>query len=100
MYVTAYARKKKNKTEKYIPVRIEIIPVSDEQKQCSCGKCKQVIRYETKQMIHHQKAVNEVIEQRREVVACVAGCDGEIITAPAPPHILPKVKATEEFLSF
>ena len=100
VHVIAYARKKKNKAEKYIPVRIEIIPVPDEQKQCSCGKCKRVIRYETKQMIHHQKAVNEVVEQRREVVACVDGCDGEIITAPAPLHILPKVKATEEFLSF
>lgn len=67
--IGAHARKKKNKSTKDIPVRIEIIPVPDEQKQCSCGKCKQVIRYETKQLIHHQKAVNEVIEQRREVVA-------------------------------
>lgn len=98
--VASYLRKKKNKAEKDIPVRIEVIPVSDEQKECACGKCKQVIRYETKRMVHHQKAVNEVIEQRREVVACMDGCDGEIITAPAPLHILPKVKATEEFLSF
>lgn len=98
--VTAHARKKKNKSEKNIPVRIEVIPVADEQKQCACGKCKQVIRYETKRMVHHQKAVNEVIEQRREVVACMDGCDGEIVTAPAPLHVLPKVKATEEFLSF
>lgn len=98
--VTAYVRKKKNKKEKDLPVRIEIIPVADEQKQCACGKCKQVIRYETKHMIHHQKAIHEIIEQRREVVACADGCDGEIITAPAPLHILPKVKATEEFLAF
>jgi transposase len=98
--VAAHARKKKNKPEKEIPTRIEIIPVSDEKKQCSCGKCKQVIRYETKQLIHHQKAVHEVIEQRREVVACVDGCNGEMVTAPAPLHVLPKVKATEEFLAF
>src|SRR6185437_15973017 len=45
--VPAHIRKKKNKKEKDLPVRIEIIPVPDEQKQCSCGKCKQVIRYET-----------------------------------------------------
>ncbi len=34
------------------------------------------------------------------MVACPKGCDGAIITAPSPPHILLKVKATEEFLSF
>ncbi len=98
--VAAPIRKKKNKSEKNIPVRVEIISVPDEQKQCSCGKCKQLIRYETKRLMHHQPAVYEIIEQRREVVACKDGCDGEIITAPAPIHILPKVKATEEFLSF
>lgn len=98
--VAAYARKKKQKSKKDIPVRVEIIAVSDEQKQCPCGKCKKVIRYEIKQMIHRQQAVYEIIEQRREVVACVDGCEGEIVTAPAPLHVLPKVKATEEFLSF
>lgn len=98
--VVTHARKKRNKSDKEIPVRIEVIPVTDELKQCACGKCKQVIRYETKRMVHHQKAVNEVVEQRREVVACVDGCDGQIVTAPAPLHVLPKVKATEAFLSF
>ena len=98
--ISAHVRKKKQKNEKNIPVRIEIIPVSDNEKQCNCGACKVVIRYETKKMIHHQPAVFEIIEQRREVVACPKGCDGEIITAPAPLHILPKIKATEEFLSF
>ncbi|MDR3550713.1 MAG: IS66 family transposase [Candidatus Babeliales bacterium] len=96
----APTHKRKSKTEKELPIRIEIIPVSDEQKQCSCGKCKKVIRYETKKMVHHQQEVHEIIEQRREVVACVDGCDGEIITAPAPLLVLPKIKATEEFLSF
>jgi transposase len=33
-------------------------------------------------------------------VACVDGSDGQILTAPVPMHILPKVKATKEFLSF
>jgi transposase len=98
--VSSHVRKKRNKAKKNIPVRIEIIPIADEQKQCACGKCKKVIRYETKRMMHHQQAVYEIIEQRREVVACVDGCDGEIITAPAPLHVLPKVKATEEFLAF
>jgi len=100
VHIVAHTRKKKNKAEKSIPTRIEIITVPDEQKQCACGKCKQVIRYETKQLFHHQQELMEIIEQRREVVACVDGCDGEIITAAAPLHVLPKVKATEEFLSF
>src|SRR5260221_12619206 len=51
-------------------------------------------------MIHQHEAVYEIIEQQREVVACQNGCDGEIITATVPFHVLPKVKATEEFLSF
>src|SRR4026207_2372624 len=55
--VVTHSRKKKNKSEKDIPVRIEIIPVSDEKKQCSCGKFKQVIRYETKKMKHRQQEI-------------------------------------------
>lgn len=99
--VTAYSRNKKNnKVEKELPRRIEIIPVSEADKQCGCGVCKTVIRYETKALLDHQPAVFEIVEQRREVVACPNGCDGEIITAPAPLHVLPKVKATEAFLSF
>ena len=100
IHVAAHARKKKLKIKKDIPIRIEIIPVSDEDKQCACGLCKTVIRYETKRSLHHQQAVIEIVEERREVVACRHGCEGEIITAPAPLHILPKVKATAEFLSF
>ena len=87
--VAAHARKKKLQVKKDIPIRIEIIPVNDEDKQCACGLCKTVIRYETKRSLHHQQAVFEIVEERREVVACQHGCDGEIITAPAPLHILP-----------
>lgn len=98
--VASHSRKKNKKVEKNIPVRVEIIPVPEEQKICSCGLCKAVISYETKKLIHYQPAVHEVIEQRREIVACNKGCVGEVVTAPAPPHVLPKIKATEEFLSF
>ncbi len=98
--IAAHSRKKKSKPGKGLPIRVEIIPVSEADKQCACGSCKTVIRYETKKMMHHQQAVNEIIEQQREVVACSKGCDGEIITAPAPLHVLPKVMATEEFLAF
>lgn len=98
--VAAYTRKKKKTNLKDLPRRIEIIPLSEKDKQCSCGACKTVIRYETKESIHYQPCVIELIEQRREVAACPKGCDGSILTAPAPLHILPKIKATAEFLAF
>lgn len=98
--VAAHTRKKKTTAEKELPRRIEIIPVSDEDKQCACGACKSVIRYETKELLHYQPCVIEIVEQRREVVACLKGCENQIVTAPAPKQILPKTKATEAFLSF
>ncbi|MCW8397632.1 IS66 family transposase [Legionella sp. PATHC038] len=98
--VAAHTRKKNKKAQKELPRRIEIIPVSDEDKQCACGACKTVIRYETKELLHYQPCVIEIVEQRREVVACTKGCENQIVTAAAPKQILPKIKATEEFLSF
>jgi transposase len=98
--VSAHARKKKQKVEKELPRRIEIIAVSEEDKKCACGTHKTVIRYESKESLHYQSAVFEILEQRREVVACPKGCEGEMITAPVPKHILPKSKVTEEFLAF
>jgi transposase len=98
--VAAHTRKKNKKAQKELPRRIEIIPVSDEDKHCACGACKTVIRYETKELLHHQPCVIEIVEQRREVVACSKGCENQIITAAAPKQILPKIKATEAFLSF
>ena len=59
-----------------------------------------MIRYETKELLHRQSAVFEMVELRREVAVCPKGCHGAMVTAPAPLHILPKIKATEEFLSF
>lgn len=66
--VAAHTRKKNKKAQKELPRRIEIIPVSDEDKQCTCGACKTVIRYETKDLLHYQPCVIEIVEQRREVV--------------------------------
>jgi transposase len=98
--VAAHTRKKNKKPQKELPRRIEIILLPEEDKHCSCGACKTVIRYETKESIHYQPCVIEIIEQRREVAVCPKGCDGSIITASAPLHILPKIKATAEFLAF
>src|SRR3989338_11086039 len=99
--ITAHRRQKKRSlADLNLPIRIEIIPVSDVDKVCTCGEHKQVIRYEKKILAHYQPAVHELLEQRREVVACTHGCEHSMITAPAPLHILPKAKVTEEFLSF
>jgi len=98
--VTAHARTKKSKTEKDLPRRIEIITLSDKDKLCSCGSCKTIIRYETKEIVNYVEEVFEIVEQRREVAACSKGCDSSIITAPAPLQVLPKVKATDSFLAF
>lgn len=98
--IAAHTRKKKKKTEKELPRRVEIIPVSDEDKQCACGACKTVIRYETKELLHYQPCVIEIVEQRREVVACLNGCENQMVTAPTPKRILPKTKSTEAFLAF
>ncbi len=98
--IPTHTRTKKKNNTKELPRRIEIIPVDEAEKNCHCGACKTVIRYETKELIHYQAAVVEVIEQRREVVACPAGCEGAMVTAPAPLHVLPKTKVTESFLAF
>ena len=50
--------------------------------------------------IRYQPCIIEILEQRREVAACSKGCDNSIMTAIAPLHILPKIKATEAFLAF
>ena len=97
--VIKYNHKKKTKN-KDLPRRIEIIPLSDHEKQCECGACKTIIRHEVKELIHYVPAILEILEQRREVGACPNGCDGSIVVAPAPLQVLPKTKATPEFLSF
>jgi transposase len=98
--IAAHSRKKKKKSDKELPIRIEIIQVDEKDKQCPCGACKNVIRYDIKKSIHYQPPVFEILEQRREVVACPKGCEGQMLIAPAPKHILPKAKATEELLAF
>ncbi len=100
--VAAHTRttKKAKSSEKDLPRRIEIITLSDKDKLCSCGLCKTVIRYEAKDLVNYVPEVFEIVEQRREVAVCPKGCDGSIITAPAPLQVLPKVKATESFLAF
>ncbi|CAL7961892.1 conserved hypothetical protein [Gammaproteobacteria bacterium] len=85
---------------KNLPRREIIIPVSPEDKICSCGKEKQVIGYETNEIINYEPAVYEIIVEKREKVACTCGCsDCSITVAPKPEHILPKSKVSESFLA-
>jgi transposase len=98
--IAAHKRKKNKKSHDHLPRRIEIIPIDAAQLQCICGCQKTVINYETKEILNYQPAVFEIIEQRREIVACPKGCEGQVNTAPAPLQILPKVQVSEEFLSF
>lgn len=98
--VTKHQRRHKTSPKKNLPRRIEMIPLTEEEKRCACGACKTIIRYESRDLIHYQPSVLEIIEQRREVAACPNGCEGEITTAALPPKVLPKTKATETFLAF
>ena len=93
------SKKKIKKDTSHLPREIEVIAVSDEDKRCACGCEKKVIRYEAKELFDYQPAVMKILEQRREVVACPRGCEASIKTAPAPLHILPKIKATERLLA-
>ena len=94
--ISAYRRKKK-KSKKEPSRRIVIIPANN--KICHCGSHKKVIRFETSEHYHFQPAVFEIIEERREVVACQIGCNDSIETAKKPQHVLPKIKASHSLLS-
>lgn len=92
-----YRRRKKTKNNKDIPKRVVVIPVSEQEKQCSCSRQNTVIRYETKELYNYQPAVFEIIEQRREAVACPNSCDGAIVTAPAPLQVCLKPRSRKNF---
>jgi transposase len=97
-----YSRKKKGRESRpSIPVREEIIPVDEKERTCTfCGREKACIGYETKQLLNYQPAIFEIINQKREKLACKKGCESQLITAAIPKHILPKCSATESLLSF
>lgn len=80
--------------------RVEIIiPVSAHDLHCACGCQKNVIKHEAHERLNYIPPVYEVIIEKREVVACPKGCQGEMKTAPKPKHILPKAKFTESVLA-
>lgn len=96
------ARRKKNINRGFsdhLPRTEVIIPVEQHNKTCTCGCQKSVINHERHERLNYQPPVYEVIVELREVVACPKGCEGEVITAPKPKHILPKAKFTESVLA-
>jgi|GEM_PF-3084052 len=98
--IAAYQRTQRSvKQYAHLPRRTVIVPVAEAQRVCACGRCKVVVRYETKELFYYQPAVYEIQEQKREVMACPAGCEGSIMTALNPPHILPKTRVTEALLA-
>jgi transposase len=97
--VTYKRRKAKRKNEnQHLPRKEVIIEVAEADRVCHCGCEKTLIRYESKDKIHYQPAVFEILEEKREVLACPNGCENSIVTADAPKVALPKVRATEELL--
>lgn len=96
--IATYKRKRGGRNGlKNLPRREVIIPVSPEDRICSCGKEKQVIGYDISEIINYEPAVYEIIVEKREKVACSCGCS--ITVAPKPEHILPKSKVSESFLA-
>lgn len=93
------SNKKPRKPLKPLATRTVIIPVTEADRICACGCQKTVVSYESKQIIHYEPAVFEIIEQKREVMACSA-CKEAVVTAPAPLQVLPKSKASESLLAF
>ena len=91
-------RKKQDVSQ--LPQREVIIPVGDEERVCGCGAEKQVVRYDTKHLLHYIPGKLEVEVQKREVLACQKGCEKSIVTAPVIPQILPKARATESLLAY
>ena len=97
--IAAHTRKKKVNTDKVLPRRILLIPLTKAELACECGACKRIIRTEVKEVINYIPAVFEIIEQHREVAACPK-CENGVVIAPAPLQILPKVGVSESFLSY
>lgn len=72
----------------HLPREIVVLPLSSEQRACpGCGNDRPVIGYESSERLDYVPATLKVIETRREKCAC-AVCQGQLTTAPAPPHVI------------
>lgn len=72
----------------HLPREIVVLPLLPEQRACpGCGHDRPVIGYESSERLDYVPATLKVIETRREKCAC-AVCQGQLTTAPAPPHVI------------
>ena len=94
--IEKHTRKKNKKKKPKLPTKVVIIEAD---KQCACGQDKEVIRYDVSTRINFQPEVYEIIEERREIVACKQHCEGSTHTAKAPKWFLPKTGVTESFIA-
>jgi transposase len=99
--IQSYQRRKKAAKgfANHLPRKEVIIPVAEHDKTCECGCQKKVINHAVHERLNYLPPVYEVIIERREIVACPKGCEGEMVTADKPKHILPKAKFTASVLA-
>lgn len=77
-----------------------VIPVDEENRTCTeDGQEKVLIDYETKEYWHKIPARVVLVIQKREIWGCPKSCPGQLVTAPALPHILPKAGVSPAFFS-
>lgn len=96
-----YTRAKggKRKPPEHLPrVRIEH-DISDEEKICSCGCMKKVIREVITEQYDVIPATFQVIQNVRFVYACSSKCGIGPKTTPLTPQMLPKYQVTPSFLA-
>ncbi len=99
--INAYRRRRK-RTLRFpgsLPRRDIIIRLSEQALRCRCGCEKTIINHACHERLHYQPPVYEIIVEKREIAACPKGCVGQVVSAPRPPHILPKSKLGESLLA-
>jgi len=98
--IDAHQRKKHKKNHEELPRHIVIIPVEEKDRICLCGCQKTFMRYEITEKLHYQPAIFEIIEEKREILACPKHCEKSISIASLPERALPKISITESFLAY
>lgn len=98
--IASHPRKKRGRHQHRLPKRVVIVPVDTKDRTCACGSCKTLVRYEVTEIVHYEAPRYELIEEKREVLACPKRCEQSLVTAPKQARILPKVGVSESFLSF
>lgn len=80
--------------------RVDIlVPEKDRRCEC-CGDEKQRIGFEVTERMGYDPACFHVVEEAREKLACMTGCDGSVVTAPLPPHPIAGGRPTAGVLGY